>query len=105
MRVTKITIENFRLLKKITVDVEKNLSLIIGKNNCGKTSFLLCLEKFIGGGLTKNTFTFEDLNSDAKDLLLKVVEGTLPNEQPIAISLKYSSSTTKKTTLSTSVTR
>lgn len=88
MRVTKITIENFRLLKKITVDVEKNLSLIIGKNNCGKTSFLLCLEKFIGGGLTKNTFTFEDLNSDAKDLLLKVVEGTLPNEQPIAISLK-----------------
>lgn len=88
MRVTKITIENFRLLKKITVDIEKNLSLIIGKNNCGKTSFLLCLEKFIGGSATKNTFTFEDLNSDTKDHLLKVVEGTIPNDQQVAISLK-----------------
>lgn len=88
MRVTKITVENFRLLKKTTVDIEKNLSLIIGKNNCGKTSFLLCLEKFIGGNSTKNTFTFEDLNSDIKDLLLKVVEGTSPNDQRIAISLK-----------------
>ncbi|WJK10242.1 ATP-dependent nuclease [Pseudomonas fluorescens] len=88
MRVTKIKIENFRLLKNITVDIEKNLSLIIGKNNCGKTSFLLCLEKFIGGSATKNQFTFEDLNSDIKDLLLKVIEGTLPNDQQIAISLK-----------------
>jgi predicted ATP-dependent endonuclease of OLD family len=88
MRVTKIKIENFRLLKSITVDIEKNLSLIIGKNNCGKTSFLLCLEKFIGGSATKNQFTFEDLNSDIKDLLLKVIEGTLPNDQQIAISLK-----------------
>jgi predicted ATP-dependent endonuclease of OLD family len=88
MRVTKITIENFRLLKKITVDIEKNLTLIIGKNNCGKTSFLLCLEKFIGGSATKNTFTFEDLNSDTKDHLLKIVEGTAPNDQQIAISLK-----------------
>lgn len=88
MRVTKIKIENFRLLKNITVDIEKNLSLIIGKNNCGKTSFLLCLEKFIGGSATKNQFTFEDLNSDIKDLLLKVIEGTLPNDQQFAISLK-----------------
>lgn len=88
MRVTKIKIENFRLLKNITVDIENNLSLIIGKNNCGKTSFLLCLEKFIGGSASKNQFTFEDLNSDIKDLLLKVIEGTLPNDQQIAISLK-----------------
>lgn len=88
MRVTKIKIENFRLLKNITVDIEKNLSLIIGKNNCGKTSFLLCLEKFIGGSATKNQFTFEDLNSDIKDLLLKVIDGTIPNDQQVAISLK-----------------
>ncbi|MDU8269531.1 AAA family ATPase [Pseudomonas syringae] len=88
MRVTKINIENFRLLKKITVDIEQNLSLIIGKNNCGKTSFLLCLEKFIGGISAKNTFTFEDLNSGTKDLLLKIVESALPNDQEIYISLK-----------------
>jgi putative ATP-dependent endonuclease of OLD family len=88
MRVTKINIQNFRLLRNISVDLEKNLSVIIGKNNTGKTSFLLCLEKFIGSSSTKNTFTFEDLNSEIKDHLLKVVEGKEPNDKSIGVSLK-----------------
>ncbi|CRL98242.1 ATP-dependent nuclease [Pseudomonas sp. 8 R 14] len=88
MRVTKIKIQNFRLLKDISVDLERNLSVIIGKNNTGKTSFLLCLEKFIGSAATRNTFTFEDLNSEIKDHLLKVVSGTEPNENSIGIALK-----------------
>jgi putative ATP-dependent endonuclease of OLD family len=88
MRVTKINIQNFRLLRNISVDLEKNLSVIIGKNNTGKTSFLLCLEKFIGSSSTKNTFTFEDLNSEIKDHLLKVVEGKEPNEKSIGVTLK-----------------
>lgn len=88
MRVTKIKIQNFRLLKDISVDLEKNLSVIIGKNNTGKTSFLLCLEKFIGSAATRNTFTFEDINSEIKDHLLKIVEGNEPNNNSIAISLK-----------------
>lgn len=88
MRVTKIKVHNFRLLKDLTVDLEKNLSLIIGKNNCGKTSFLLCLEKFIGSSSPKNSFTFEDLNSEAKDHLLKVVDNEFPNNQALGISLQ-----------------
>ncbi|OSR64818.1 DNA replication and repair protein RecF [Pseudomonas syringae pv. actinidiae] len=88
MRITKIKMQNFRLLKDISVDLESGLSVIIGKNNTGKTSFLLCLEKFIGGTAPRNTFTFEDLNSDVKDNLLKIVSGTALNESSIGIVLK-----------------
>ena len=43
MKITKIIINNFRLLKNTEIDLEKDLSLIIGKNNCGKTSVLSAL--------------------------------------------------------------
>lgn len=48
MRITKIGIKNFRLLKDVNVDLEEDISLILGKNNCGKTSLLLILDKFLG---------------------------------------------------------
>lgn len=45
MYLSKITVQNFRLLKNFSVDLEKELSLIIGKNNSGKTSLLYLLDK------------------------------------------------------------
>lgn len=74
MQIKKIAIKNFRLLKDITIDLEEDLSLIIGKNNCGKTSLLLILDKFIGNGSSKNVFTFDDLNVDFKDQLKSRIE-------------------------------
>lgn len=47
MKITKVIINNFRLLRNIEIDLEENLSLIIGKNNCGKTSVLFALSKFL----------------------------------------------------------
>ena len=49
MKVKKIHIENYRMLKRIDIDLEENLSLIIGKNNCGKTSFLSIKSLLIDG--------------------------------------------------------
>jgi predicted ATP-dependent endonuclease of OLD family len=46
MKIFKIQIENFRLLRNFSVDLENELSLVIGKNNTGKTSILFVLEKF-----------------------------------------------------------
>ena len=48
MKVFKIEIENYRLLKDFSMDLEKDLSLVIGKNNTGKTSILSVLDKFLG---------------------------------------------------------
>ncbi len=58
MKLKQIKIDNFRLLKEFSIDIEENLSLVIGKNNTGKTSFLTLLDKF----LNKRGFSFEDFN-------------------------------------------
>lgn len=46
MYISKVRIENFRLLRNSTLDLRKNLSLLVGKNNTGKTSLLVLFEKF-----------------------------------------------------------
>ncbi|SDQ81362.1 ATP-dependent nuclease [Virgibacillus salinus] len=70
MRISKLCIKNFRLLKNSTVNLEEDLSLILGKNNCGKTSLLLILDKFLGG----NSFSFDDFNTDFKNELNSLLE-------------------------------
>lgn len=67
MKIVKIQIANFRLLKDISIDLEDELSLIIGKNNCGKTSLLVALEKFIS---RSSKFSFDDFNIDIQLALL-----------------------------------
>ncbi|WP_257220263.1 ATP-binding protein [Phocaeicola dorei] len=47
MKIFKIQVENFRLLKNFSLDLEDELSLVIGKNNTGKTSILSVLDKFL----------------------------------------------------------
>lgn len=68
MKIDKIYIENFRLLKNFNIDLEDDLSLIIGKNNTGKTSILAVLEKFLNPN-ERNKFLPDDFNlSFKKDL-------------------------------------
>ena len=73
MKVSKIHIKNYRLLKDTCIDVEKTLSLIIGKNNCGKTSVLSIMNKFIGDQSSTNNFTYDDFNIEIKTLLWESV--------------------------------
>ena len=44
MKIERITVKNFRLLRDFSIDLEDSLSLVIGKNNVGKTSLLLILD-------------------------------------------------------------
>lgn len=71
MKISKIEIDNFRLLKEFSVDLEENLSLIIGKNNTGKTSLLTILDKFLNP-TEKNKFTYNDFNIDLKNELKEI---------------------------------
>lgn len=70
MFVKRIIVENFRLLKNFSIDLQEELSLVIGKNNVGKTSLLVVLDKFINGGtdITYNDFNL-DLQKDLESLL------------------------------------
>ena len=76
MKVTKILVKNFRLLKDIHVNLEDDCSIILGKNNSGKTSLLLILDRFLGNNASKPSFTFDDFNIDFKDDLKSHIEGS-----------------------------
>ena len=47
MRITKIDITNFRKLENISVALDENVTLIVGRNNSGKTSLTELIYKFI----------------------------------------------------------
>ena len=72
MKIRQIKIRNFRLLKNFSVDLEDELSLIIGKNNTGKTSILIALEKFITPS-GKNKITSDDFNLDFKKEIKEII--------------------------------
>lgn len=74
MKITKVIINNFRLLKNMEIDLEEDLSLIIGKNNCGKTSVLSALSKFFGEQKAAISFNYDDFNIDFQKELFKCIE-------------------------------
>jgi putative ATP-dependent endonuclease of OLD family len=58
MYISRIKIQNFRLLKDTTLNLKEDLSLLIGKNNTGKTSILVLLEHFF----ENKKFHYEDFS-------------------------------------------
>ena len=45
MRIRNVKIKNYRALRKLSIDLS-NMTVIIGENDCGKTSVMLALEVF-----------------------------------------------------------
>lgn len=87
MHITRIEVDNFRLLKDFSIDLEDELSLVIGKNNTGKTSILSVLDKFLN---EKSKFSYDDLNIDFKNELEGLIKSAdIPEEFiPKGIKLK-----------------
>lgn len=71
MKIKKITIQNYRLLQDFKIDIEDELSLVIGKNNTGKTSLLSILEKFLIS--EKNNFSFDDINISCQENIVNTI--------------------------------
>ena len=63
MVLKEIVVENFRLLKNFKLELKEDLSLIIGKNNCGKTSVLVILDKM----LNSSKIGWEDINLEKQE--------------------------------------
>ena len=72
MQIESIAAENFRLLvdkSKNKIMLDQDYTLIVGRNNSGKTSFIELVDKFT----TNNSFYFADFSSgisDNSDLIL-----------------------------------
>ena len=88
MKVVSAHIRNFRMLREMDIDFEDTLSLIIGKNNSGKTSFLIVLQRFLSEN--KQEFVFEDFSLEVQQKILELEKKSLKAEEynEIALSLK-----------------
>lgn len=81
MYIKEISIRNFRILSNATMNPGKNLCLLIGRNNTGKTSFMVLFEKF----LKQQSFDFNDFSISVRDQLLGFNKDT--DEVQLAIQL------------------
>jgi predicted ATP-dependent endonuclease of OLD family len=88
MKIEYAQIKNFRMLQDLQIDFQDVLSLILGKNNSGKTSFLSLLTKFLSEN--KPIFSFDDFSIETQQEILQLENKDLkPKEySEIAISLK-----------------
>ncbi len=73
MKIKNVHIKNFRLLNDCSINFERDLNIVIGKNNTGKTSMLCCLEKFINSS-KNNLFRFEDLSINLQSDIEKFLQ-------------------------------
>lgn len=77
MYISKLNIFNYRLLKNTSINCEKELSLIIGKNNSGKTSLLSVLNKCIGNKNDVGNFDYFDFSISFQKKFYKIVKGMI----------------------------
>ena len=69
MILEKVCVENFRSLRNFETDFKKDLSLIVGRNNCGKTSILSIMNKFLNSN--SSYFDWNDFNLKYQNKLFK----------------------------------
>lgn len=87
MKIKKMIVDNYRLLKHFTIDLEDDLSLVIGKNNSGKTSFLSLLEKFLIAD--SDNFSFEDFNLEhQQNLKTDIQKDTIDEDYDFKLQLR-----------------
>lgn len=64
MKIKTIKIKNFRLLHDISLQLEDVTTVVVGRNNCGKTSLVDIIRKFLS---ERSTFEIEDFSSACYD--------------------------------------
>lgn len=64
VKIKTIKIKNFRLLHNISLQLEDETTVVVGRNNCGKTSLSDIIRKFLS---ERSTFQIEDFSSACYD--------------------------------------
>lgn len=81
MKIEKIAVKNYRLLRNTLITCENDLSIIVGKNNCGKTSLMSVLKKCIGDNSEIGTFEYYDLSLCLQRKLYEIVNKEMDFER------------------------
>tara|TARA_R110002051_G_scaffold105439_3_gene178328 strand:+ start:10242 stop:11015 length:774 start_codon:yes stop_codon:yes gene_type:complete len=69
MHIEQIKVENFRLLQNCCIDMREKTTLLVGKNNTGKTSLAVLLEKFLE---RPDTFSFTDFPLSLREAIFNI---------------------------------
>jgi putative ATP-dependent endonuclease of the OLD family len=85
MKIASVNVWNYRILKGFCVYLEDDLSVVIGKNNTGKTSLLSALSKFLSSGDSRKLL-FDDINIEERERILDVLKGSGPIESHAVVS-------------------
>ena len=67
MKLTKISIDNFRNLNEIKINLDERINYIVGENNIGKSNFVYALSKVFGAG----TFSESDFFNAIKPIVIE----------------------------------
>ncbi len=90
MYINKIIVQNFRLLKNSILDLEnqedKDLSILIGRNNSGKTSFIMLFDKFLKK--SSASFNFDDFPVSLRKSIFEINEETDINDISIRLIIE-----------------
>lgn len=85
MYIEQIKIENFRLLQNCRLDMREKTTLLVGKNNTGKTSFAVLLERFLE---RPDHFTYTDFPIPIRQKILGINDETNVDELAIRLVLR-----------------
>lgn len=117
MHLSKLTIKNFRSIKDLTIDFEKDLNVFVGKNNTGKSSIIdairLALSTYVNNPnpirITEDDFykeasetkrtesftlkmTFAGLSENQRTKFFEIVDFDLTNLEDSVARLEYTAS-------------
>ena len=99
MKIKDVTVKNFRLLEEVSLCLENDTTLIVGRNNCGKTSLTELFRRLLADGAPK--FRLEDFSLgiherfwEARELARNNEEESVIREQlpaiSVAVDIQYS---------------
>jgi predicted ATP-dependent endonuclease of OLD family len=84
MYIDKISIRNFRLLKNSTLNFKDDICMMIGRNNSGKTSFLVLFEKFYKG----ISFDYNDYSMSLREQINSIDDKSDVTQLSIQLALE-----------------
>ena len=73
MKLEQITIEGYRAHSKTTFSLEDDLTVVVGRNNTGKTSLVEVIDKFIGQN-ARNRLHTTDFAAEQRNALSKAIK-------------------------------
>ncbi|HHE9120853.1 TPA: AAA family ATPase, partial [Haemophilus influenzae] len=88
MKIIYVKIKNFRLLSNVELELEKDTTVIVGRNNSGKTSLTEVIRRFLGND--SPSFQLEDFSTESYDNFLNLFERKLSSEEQTEESLDES---------------